>query len=220
MLQTALQLPAAADVRESLEADLAALQSEQQALDQKALHIETETDTIEIDARGIRHNEQWVTPETLTGFRHGLYLVADGETQASHYLVAWRSAEVEVALDCNLLLGDEAAEAGYQSILNSFYYFLTPGLISRIVFSIRGGQIVYLGDTPLTKHGMQFTAEAFLWKKEAWIPYANLQHSIEDGCLTVANMDNPKAKKVYSLGLVWNASIMGHVIDALAAQPS
>ena len=220
MLQMALQLPAAADVRECLEADWAALQSEQQALEQKALHIETETDTIEIDARGIRHNEQWVTPETLTGFRHGLYLVADGDTQASHYLVAWQSAEVEVALDCNLLLGDEAAEAGYQSILNSFYYFLTQGLISRIVFSIRGGQIVYLGDTPLTKHGMQFTAEAFLWKKEAWIPYSNLQHSIEDGCLTVANMDNPKAKKVYSLGLVWNASIMGHVIDALAAQPS
>ncbi len=220
VLTTARQLPAAPEVLALVEGDWSLLQAEMQTQQEKSLRLEFANDVIEIDAQGIAHNGRRVAPDALTGLRHGLCLVGEGADEVAHYLIGWRSAEVEIVLDCNVLFGEEAAEAGYENLLGSFYYFLTTNLISRIVFSIRSGQTVFLGATPLNKHGMQFTADAFLWKKETWVPYDHLQQSITDYRLTVVNLDNPQARQVYPLGTVWNAAIMGHVIDALAVEPA
>lgn len=210
MLATALELPSDATVRASIEEQFAMLDGEIQ-LQEKILQLARADHWIVVDADGIAFDEQRLAHGEITGLRYGF--------TENGFVVAWCSAEQMVVLDStNLLAGDDAA-ADYTALVDAMTYFAVPKLVDRLLEAIRSNATVLVGEVLLQRHGVLFPTDA-VDADAVPVPYRRLQHQLEDGQLVLADAENAARGLSQSIADVWNAAIIGSVIEALANEAS
>ena len=90
-----------------------------------------------------------------------------------------------------------------------------PGLVDRLVRTIRAGEEVFLGETPLKPEGMLLGSPADFWKRDELVPYAMLETKMEGGQLILSSKNNPWRSETHDVAQTWNAAIITRVIEAL-----
>jgi hypothetical protein len=99
------------------------------------------------------------------------------------------------------------------------YHFIVPGLIDRLAAGVRTGGDMFIGTTRLAPEGVILArAPSRFWKKDEPISYARLETRIEGGHLIVSSKDNPRQSETHDVANVWNAVVLGFVVEALSRE--
>jgi hypothetical protein len=214
---TALELPCSPEVRAGLEKARAKLQRDFTAREEEGLRAETEGSHLLVNQHGVCLNGTWTSPAEIAALRHGTETRTEGGAVVTTYLIAWRntSGEVFVLNHTNLFPPSDSAAGHFASILDSFYASLVPGLVDRLVRTIRAGEEVFLGETPLKPEGMLLGSPADFWKRDELVPYAMLETKMEGGQLILSSKNNPWRSETHDVAQTWNAAIITRVIEAL-----
>jgi hypothetical protein len=204
---SALELPCQPAVRARLEEQCAQVDAEIRQRE-KSVRLERAGHRIVIDAEGISFDEHRLAHDEVTGVRHGL-------SPESGRVIAWCSADRVVVLDSSNVFAGDGAETAYAALLEALHHFIVPELGARLVEAIRGDATVFVGPLALNRVGAALAANP-LSPEEAFVPYARLRYHLNDDSLVVTDVENPALAQSHSLAEIWNATIIGSVIDALA----
>ncbi len=217
----ALSLPVSETLRESLESDLAQLQRDFETRKEKELQVECGEWRLIIDRYGVCLNDCRVAPDEVVALRYGQLPGSTRGVNNGGYVIAWRSLdgeEFELNAD-NLLPASSYVEEHYTRILDSLHFYIIPGLVDRLVGEIRAGHELLLGSLRLGLEGAVLTAAvSHFWKRNERISYARLQTVVEAGRLIVSNRDNPRQSEAYDAVQIWNAAVIGYVVEVLARE--
>jgi hypothetical protein len=173
---------------------------------------------VEINPTRLVFDTCTLLPEEITGLRYGVVDVDTPEGVVRAHRIDWCDSGTVVTLDeTNLFAGDaEMAGRHYNLILEVIYGVAVPGLIVRMVEWVQRGESVPLDAARLRGEGFAFSGRTFHWPSEATVPYSQLLHTLDGGDLVVTRSGEETQTERYPLNEVWNAAIVGHVIDALA----
>jgi hypothetical protein len=207
MLTSALALPCDPAARTPMEQDWDLLEAE--LLRRRTFHLERNGHTLTIDAREIRFDEVHLPLQEITGLRHGV-------TASGEFAIAWCSTETVVVLGAsNLLRGDDVA-ADYHAIIGAIDRFLVPELGVRLMEALRSDATVFLGETPLTKAGIDLApASKPMPGVDTHVPFSRLQVQSDSTILVMSDTENPAITQIHRLSEAWNATIIPAVIEAL-----
>ena len=173
---------------------------------------------VEINPTRLVFDTCTLLPEEITGLRYGVVEVDTPEGAVLTHRIAWCNSDTVVTIDeTNLFAGGTpAADHHYNLVLEVLYRVVVPGLIARIVDWVQRGESVPLGAALLRGDGFAFSGRTFHWPSEAAVPYLGVLHALDGGDLVVTRSGEETQTERYPINEVWNAAIVGHVIDSLA----
>ncbi len=180
--------------------------------------IRIRTDHIEIASDKVRYNSTGLPTDDITGVRFGGFLqYVNGLPSSVSYRVGLRSgSHGSIAIECKRFLrSNKQAEADFNAILTSLFYHVIPHLCRRFADSIATGGEWSVGDCWLTSQGIRAPVGVLFWKKEVFVPWADVRCGVSGGHLQVRSSQNRVFSKTYALRDVWNASLFHGVVEAL-----
>ena len=181
------------------------------------LRLEGEGFVLELGPRYFRFNDEWCELNEITALRHGLDPTVSADSADRKWVIAWRSSKVEVELNVTNVFADSArAETDYDRIVAALYHLLAPRLVEKLVHGIQFGRDVELGASRLTAEGMVFGHDQR--KASPVVPYRRIQHRFEGSQWIATSVDNPALTEACELARIWNAVLIGYVIDRLAQE--
>jgi hypothetical protein len=208
ILSTALALPAETASRTKLEQDDAQLQAEILRRE-RTFEFSRHDHTLTIDPEEIRFDDIRLPLREITGLRYG----ATNEGELS---IAWCSAETVVVLDSTNVLHGEDATSDYQTIMRAIDRLLVPTLGVQLIEALRSDATILLGETPVSQAGVHLGLSADLTSTDTLVPFSRLQVQTDTTTLVLSDAENPERVQQHNLSEVWNAAIIGAVVEALS----
>ena len=216
-LAVALELVGDDDARAGLEADRVQLRRESEQRREKELRLQNATCVLQISRLGVDLDGRWMAATDLAGLRHGLETGAMGGSAEATYVIAWRTTGgEEFKLDAtNLLAPSEHSGQDYARILDTFYYFLVPGLIDGLAAAVHRGEAVLIGETPVKHRGLLLASLARFGVRDELVPYDSLEFKSEGGQLVLSSKYNPWLSDSWVVAETWNAVIFRQLVEAV-----
>jgi hypothetical protein len=202
------------DLKRRIKEDVGKLEEIKRTHDSKNISISIRNDRIEVTSKLFKYNTMVIPVDKVTGIRFGIFTqYTNGVKSSVSYTIGLLSSgHGTIDIECKRFFrSEEQAKMDFEAILDSCFYHIIPGLVTRLAKQIASGQDLQMGDSWLTSKGIRTTVGILMWKEEILIPWSDSTFNVHQGHLNLFSKQNKKVKKSYALRDVWNAVIFEQI---------
>jgi hypothetical protein len=166
-----------------------------------------------------RYNATAIPVDKVTGIRFGIFTqyTNGAKTSVSYTIGLLSSGHGTIDIECKRFFrSEEQAKVDFEAILNSCFYHIVPGLVTRLAKQIAARQDLQMYDCWLTSRGIRTTVGVLMWKEEIMVPWSDVRFGVNQGHLNLGSSNNKKFAKSFALRSVWNAVIFEQITKALS----
>ena len=207
------------DLKRRIKEDVAKLEGIKRTHDSKNISLSIRDDRIEVTSKIFKYNTMVISVDNIIGIRFGIFTqYTNGiKSSVSYTIGLYGPGHGTIGIECKRFFrSEEQAKKDFEAILDSCFYHIVPGLVTRLAKQIAAGPDLQMDDCWLTSRGIRTMVGILMWKEDIMVPWSDVRFGIHQGHLNLSSSNNKKFKKSFALRSVWNAVIFEQITKALS----
>lgn len=168
----------------------------------------------EITKEGVRMGDHFISAKDVSTIRWGVTIT--GEHTAPTYnflLVAGADDGRRITINWNAVNDLEKQENLFQGLITASLNYIFPTLIERVEKRLAAGQSLSIGPCTVYRHGLEFDTKGWVFTTAQVIPWRRVRQSMNNGEVTIRDIQVSKATVAFSLRDTDNAPLLRALIN-------
>jgi hypothetical protein len=171
-------------------------------------------DAWEITKEGAKLGDRFIATSDVSSIRWGVLLTRNSSVVEYDFLLAIKSDDGRAfAFKWKTSKDIETSRGHFDDLVNAAISYFFPVIIARIEDRLSRGGVVKIGSCLVTNQGVEFETSGWFTNNTHSIPWRKVSTSIDNGELTIKDINSNKIKITMPLRETDNAAILNFMVD-------
>lgn len=168
----------------------------------------------EITKEGVRMGDRFIGAGDIATIRWGVMLTGERAAPTYDFLLAVSAEDGRrININWKSVRDVERQQEFFQGLITASLNYIFPSLVERVEKRLAAGRTITVGPCTISAQGLHFESKGWIFTDSHMVPWRRIRQSMDNGEITVRDIQVSKAKVTFPLRDTDNAPLLRALIN-------